>query len=479
MAQNNPLKIPNITEGIIRSAAITDVSSELSSVQEAVNVHYDRIGSTTVRNGLTAYSAVLSGSPISLGVWNNNTTQKLLAQVGNTVYAYSGGVWTSLGTNTTGGSAKVRYAQFIDYTYMVNGRTNDAVKSYDGSTYGTANTASLQKGDYISAGFDSRVWIGSAPENKVYYSDQIPVGSAMAGGTEFIYFSPGQGEFITGLYTYKKALLVFMQNSIFRIYGPDVSDPYPAYFVGTYSQESIVRAKDSLYFHHSTGFYRYSPNGEPQELSKRIKDIVEAIPRANYDDVFGWADDDNVYWHVGNVTIGSRTFRNLVVRYTLSSNNWTWYEYFNKQGSTRVLTSAVTYDDGVTLNRLVGVSDGNVANINTGNTDLGDTIFYDEIGRWYTIGELQSDLMEIKSMAGVGYGASGATLEAQIDQDDENTWRTVGTYSSDYVTMFNSIVDLPPFNRVRFRKRGVSFGTPPIFDAIEIQNVDKKGTKNQ
>jgi hypothetical protein len=87
--------------------------------------------------------------------------------------------------------------------------------------------------------------------------------------------------------------------------------------------------------------------------------------------------------------------------------------------------------------------------------------------------------MEIKSMAGIGYGASGAVLEAQIDQDDENKWRTIGTYSSDYVTMFNSIDDLPPFNRIRYRKRGVSTGAGPVFDAIEVGNVNKVGTKSQ
>lgn len=476
MAQNNPLKIPNITEGIIRSAAITDVSSELPSVQEAVNVNYDRLGSTTVRPGLTAYSAVLSGSPIGLGVWNNSSTEKLLAQVGNTIYAYSAGSWTSLGTN--GGTSRVRYAQFINYTYMVNGSSNDAMKSYDGTTYGTANTGTMPKGDFISGGFFNRLWSADKSNNTVSFSMATDYGDPLVFAGN-ITISLDDGQTITGLQLYKKALLVFMEDSIWRIYGPDIVDPYPAYFVGTYSQESIVRGKDSLYFHHSTGFYRYSPNGEPQELSKRIRDIVDAIPRANYDDVFGWADDDNVYWNVGNVTIGSRTFRNLVVRYSMSSNNWTWYEYFNKAGSTRTLTSAVVYDDGTTLNRLVGVSDGNVASTNLGTTDLGDPIFYDEIGRWYTIGELQSDLMEIKSMSGVGYGASGAVLEAQIDQDDENTWRTVGTYSSDYVTMFNSIVDLPPFNRIRFRKRGVSTGIGPIFDAIEIGNVNKVGTKNQ
>lgn len=473
----NQLKIPNPTEGIIRSAAVADIVSELSSVEKAVNVHYDRMGNTTVRPGLTAYSAALSGSPISLGVWNNSTSEKLLAQVGSDVYAYSGGAWSNVGSN--GSNAKIRYAQFIDYTYMVNGSGNDVVKSYDGSTFGTANTGSLQKGDYISAGFDSRVWIANAALNKVFYSDQIPIGNAMVGGTDFIYFSPGQGENITALKTYKKALLVFMQNAIFRIYGPDVSDPYPAYFVGTYSQESVVQAKDSLYFHHSTGFYRYSPNGEPQELSKRISDIVDAIPRANYDDVFGWADDDHLYWNVGNVTIGDVTFRNLVCRYTISSNAWTLYEYFNKAGSTRTLQNAITYDDGTTLNRLVGISDGNVVNVNQGETDLGDPIFFEEISRWFTIGDLQSETITIRSLSGISYFAGGTAFEVQIDNDKENVWRTAGTFEDKYVTYFNSIVDLPPFNRIRFRKRGTSIGNAPIFDSTEILNVRKSGTQQQ
>lgn len=477
MALNNPLKIPNPTEGIIRSSSVVDSSSEQSSVDEAVNVNYDRIGATTVRPGMTAYSAVLSGSPISIGVWNTDTTQKLLAQVGSTVYAYSGGSWSSIGTQSS--SAKIRYAQFIGYTYFVNGNGGDNVKSYDGTTFGTANTASLPKGDFINAGFDSRVWIANKAQNKVYYSDQIPVGSAMAGGTEFIYFSPGQGQSITALKTYKKALLVFMQNSIFRIYGPDVSDPYPAYFVGTYSQDSVVQAIDSLYFHHSSGFYRYNPTGEPQKLSKRIQDIVDAIPRSSYANVFGWTRDDYVYWHVGTVTVGGRTFKNMVLRFTISSNVWTIYEYFSKASSTRTLTCAITYDDGTDLNTLVGVSDGNVANVDKGTTDLGDEIFYDEIGRWYTVAELQSELVDINSMSGLAYGAAGAVLECRIDDDDANKWRIVGNYKNSYVSLFNSIADLPPLNRIRFRKRGVSSGTPPAFDAIEITNISKAGLKEQ
>lgn len=476
MAVNNPIKIPNPTEGIIRSAAITDVESEQSSVQDAVNVHYDRMGSTTVRKGLTVYSAVLAGSPKSLGVWNNATSGKLLAQVGTDVYAYSGGSWSNIGSNAS--NAKIRYAQFINYTYMVNGSGNDAMKSYDGTTFGTANTGGMPKADYIAGGFFNRLWSADASTNTISYSMATDYGDPLTLAGD-ITLSIDNGQNITGLKIFKKALLVFMEDSIWRIFGPDIADPYPAYFVGTYSQESVVQAKDSVYFHHSTGFYRYSESGEPQELSKRIKDIVDSIPRSNYDDIFGWADDDNVYWHVGQVTVEGRTYKNLVVRYTISSNVWTTYEYFNKNGSTRTLTCAITYDDNSALNRLVGVSDGNVANINTGNTDLGDAIFYDEVSRWFTIGELQAELIDIRQMSGISYGASGATLEAQIDQDNENVWRSIGTYNQDYVTMFNSIVDLPPFSRIRFRKSGVCSGSQPIFDTIEIVSINSSGLKSQ
>ena len=76
-------------------------------------------------------------------------------------------------------------------------------------------------------------------------------------------FSPQDGESITGLIRVPRALLLFKQNHIYRIYSATNIDPYPAYNVGTYSQESIVQTKDGVYFHHPSGFYHFSYDSQP------------------------------------------------------------------------------------------------------------------------------------------------------------------------------------------------------------------------
>lgn len=307
-----PIKIPNPIEGIIRTASIEDVMSEPASVQEAINVHFDRMGATTVRPGLTEYSAALPGPARYFTVWSTtnlatgNQNPQLMAQVGNTIYALIGGSWVSKGTNSTSG--KVRATQFINYTYFVNGNNGDVLKSYDGSTYGTGNTASMPKGDFISGGLEGRLWIADKNTNRIWYSDQTPTGTALANTitpypNNFLYFSPPSGQSITGMILYQRAMMVFMQDYIYRIYGATSYDAYPAYFVGTYSQESIVQAKDTIYFHSPNGFYRFTYDQQPQEISRRIIDIMQAIPRANYANIFGWQDFDHVYWALSLIHI--------------------------------------------------------------------------------------------------------------------------------------------------------------------------------
>src|ERR1035437_1906359 len=99
MALSNPVPIPNPTEGIIRTGAIEDVVSQQNSVQEGLNVHYDRMGATTVRPGVTAYTALLSGSGADyLGAWSSTQgiSPKLLAQDGLDIKAWDGTSWTTI-----------------------------------------------------------------------------------------------------------------------------------------------------------------------------------------------------------------------------------------------------------------------------------------------------------------------------------------------------------------------------------------------
>lgn len=468
--------IPNPTEGMIRSAAVEDYVSDEASVQESLNMHFDRIGATTVRPGVTAYTAAaLSAFATGYHQWTQAGTSNrlLIAQDGLAIKKLSGGSWSTIHTNAVAG--RVRSSQMNNTTFFVNGNAGDNPASYDGTTY-TSGVASLPKGDYINSGFEKRVWVGNKASGKVFYTDQIPFGDPVTGGAEFIYFNAENGQAMTGLFQAQKALLVFYPDNIFRIYGATSSDPYPAYFVGTYSQESIVKGKDGLYFHHSSGFYKFQYDGQPQEISRKVIDFVQAIPRSAYDNVFGWTDEDHVYWHVGNLTVDGIQYKNVVFRYTISSQMWTIYSYFSKESSTKTLTAAFIYDDGSNLTRIVGVNDGVTAVINSGTTDLGDPIFYNNISRWMSMTKAQSRYQNLKSIAVTHINGAGAILEAQVDKDIEDKWTFIGDYDEKYVTLFQSVnTNLNAFNRVRFRTRGTSTGTSPIFGTMEIINYEDLG----
>lgn len=468
--------IPNPTEGMIRSAAVEDYVSDEASVQESLNMHFDRIGATTVRPGVTAYtSAALSAFATGYHQWTQagTTNRQLIAQDGLDIKKLSGGSWSTIHTNTVAG--RVRSSQMNNTTFFVNGNAGDNPASYDGTTY-TSGVASLPKGDYINSGFEKRVWVGDKSSGKVFYTDQIPFGTAVTGGSEFIYFNAENGQAMTGLFQAQKALLVFYPDNIFRIYGATSSDPYPAYFVGTYSQESIVKGKDGLYFHHSSGFYKFQYDGQPQEISRKVIDFVQAIPRSAYDNVFGWTDEDHVYWHVGNLTVGSVSYKNVVFRYTISSQMWTIYSYFSAASSTKTIKTAFVYDDGTNLNRLIGINNGVTATVNSGTTDLGDPIFFNNISRWISFTKMQSRYQNIKSLAVTHINGAGAILEAQVDKDIEDKWICIGDYDEKYVTLFQSVnTNLNAFNRVRFRTRGTSTGTSPIFGTMEVINYEDLG----
>lgn len=468
--------IPNPTEGMIRSAAVEDYVSDEASVQESLNMHFDRIGAITVRPGVSAYTAAaLSAFATGYHQWTDtaNNTRKLLAQDGTKLKVLSGGSWSDVHTFVS--SNRIRSSQFLNFTFFCNGNGGDTPGYYNGSTF-TSGIGSLPKCDYINSGFDFRLWGADKVTNKIYYTERYIVGSPITGGTDFLQITPEMGQSITALYQSQKALLVFSQDNIFRIYGATSQDAYPAYYVGTYSQESIVKAKDGLYFHHSSGFYKFQYDGQPQEISRKVLDFVQAIPRSAYENIFGWTDEDHVYWHVGNLTLEGTTYKNVVFRYTISAQMWTIYSYFSGESSTKTLTTAFVYDDGTNLNRLVGVSNGVTAVVNSGTTDLGEPIFYNNISRWITFNKMQSEYQQLKSIAVTHINGAGAQLEAQVDKDISDKWTSLGTYDERYVTLFQSVnTNLNPFNRVRFRTSGYSTGTSPIFGTMEVINYEDLG----
>jgi hypothetical protein len=472
------IKIPYPTEGVIRSAQLNDTVTPENSVQLAINMNFDRVGAMQTRPGVATYATQRGGSVTSFGTLSIlGSTKALFAQVGTDISAWNGVAWTSVRTTTV--TTKARYSQWLNRTWMCNGSAGDAVMTSNGGAFATTDVpATFPKVDFIQAGFDGRVWGADASKDALYYTDIVqfngtsyttPLTFNLA--TNFIqWLSPQDGESMTAIYRVPKALLVFKQNHIYRVYSTSSVDAYPAYNVGTYSQESIVQAKDGLYFHHSSGFYKFAYDGQPVEISRRIIDFVKAIPRTSYENITGiWDGFDAVEWSIGSVTVEGVTYTNCVARYSISTQVWTIYDY---AGNTN--TAMIRYDDGTNLNSLVGTASGRVGLLDSGTTDFGSAIYYEMIDRWRSFTEMYSKSKNISGMMLSSENGAGTILQYQTEKTPANVWTDIDTVKDEYDALFPN-ANTDDFNNIRLRFRGNSTGTPMLFHGIEILSIQDKG----
>ena len=452
---------------MVREAAVDSPLSPPDSVEFSLNLHGDSIGAVKLRKGLTLLGAQVSAGNTIRGIGNyrNNagTTYRALAHMGTNTYAYNGSTWSSVRSSLVAGS-RARFTNFVDYTFMVNGNgsSGDVLKTYDGSTFGTTNAASLPKGDCIE-NYRSRIWVADNSVDKLYYSDVVTTSNTITGGTSFLQISPADGEKIRGLKRTSRALLVFKENHIYRVFNINSTDPDPSINRGTYSQESIIESKSGIHYHHPTGFYDYVDGGEQKEISRPIIDIIQAVPRSYYDSICGWEDEDHLYWSIGDITLGGIAFSNIVCVKTLSTENWTVYSYGSE------IRSAGLYDSGTSLIQLVGDDAGNVLQFNTGTSDNGTPIFYDLQSHWLYFSQVRTSEKSFTELATLHENAQGGNLEYQLDTDAGNKWRSIGTIRHS-LSQQNS-VNAQNFNRIRFRFYGNSTGTPFTFRGWELLNL--------
>lgn len=473
MADTLPLS--QFQSGVVREAAVDEALAPLDSVEWAVNLHFDRLGAVQTRSGLTLLGAGMGSAPVlGMGFYRNNagTVYAGLAKVNTDVYANTGAGWSSVRSGLTA-SSKARFTNFVDYTFMVNGNGNEACRTWGGSgSFGSTNVASLPAGDFIE-NFRSRIWVADSSDDKVYYSDVVNTDNTITGGTSFLQISPADGEKLSGLIRSSGALLAFKQNHIYRIYDTDSTDPDPEINRGTYSQESIIEGKDGIYYHHPTGFYKFVNGPRQEEISRPILDIVQAIPRSSYENIAGWADDDHLYWSIGDITLDGVAFANLVVRRTISTQVWTVYSYPTQ------IRSSVLYDSGTTLGPILGDESGTVFTFDSGTSDNGSAIFYDLVTHWYYFTPNKGVEKRFTELAVLHENMHGAQIAYQIDSENQkktnNVWRPLQSIDKDIYTVMSC--NTPNFLRIRFRLSGNTTGSVATFRGLEILDLVTHGLR--
>ncbi len=457
-------------------------------------------GDPFAATALTMQSSVSGPNDEILTIWGNPNTgvgtaaffkpygnvvngRWLYAGAGTKVYNTSSTTWVQRRAGLAQVS-KPRYAQYLNYIWMVNGNSmigGDPIATSNGGNFGTDLVpANFPGGDFIQAGFEGRVWVANKTTGVIYYTDIVqfipPATYVLTYNSSVNFISqltPQSGQEITAMYTVPRALLVFTEDSIFRIYGATSVDAYPAYNVGTFSQESIIETKTGIFFHHSSGFYQFDYGSQPVEVSRRIIDFVKAIPRSYYSSIEGvWDGFDNVEWAVGPVTVEGVTFTNCVLRYTISTQVWTVYDY-----PVNIITAMIYYDDGTTINHLMGTSaaaGGKTGALDTGVTDFGVGFYYEFIDRWRSFTEFYYQIKQISGISVYSENAAGANLSYQVQKSGPNAWEPLDTVTEENNSLFPN-AQTEDFDVLRLRLAGNTKGVPIVVHGIELLSLNIKG----
>ena len=448
-----------------------------SAVSWAINMHFDRIGAATVREGVTIVGAQLVDNVNILGLHQfldtgTGTNDRLIAATTTTWKALVSGTWTNKRTGLTTG-LKARFTNFVDLVFGVNG--TDAMQSWDGGAgnFSTTNVTSAPAAAFID-NFRTRVWAAKTSGNpsRLFYSTVADGSGAITWdtATQYIDIAPGDGEDITGIKKFGSYLYVFKNSNTYRIFSINQSEPDPLITLGTYSQESVVVAKDGMYWHHPSGIFRLAKGGtSPTEISRPIYDIIKNISLSNYSEIAGWSDDDHVYFSVGDITVYGLTLSNVVIRWTISSEIWTIYKYGTK------FLVGTTYNDGTTLNRVVGDNDGSVHLFNSGTSDNGVDIIYEFETRWHNITGSRLDYKTISRIGAMHEGLVGGNFGWRNGYMNRLEIQPIGQLAKQD-SIFNSLQI--EGNRIKLSIRGSSSAGAGVFQGWQLMDVVNQGVKD-
>lgn len=510
-----------ISEGVIQKEVLSHYVAPQTAVDFAENFHNDAIGWMTTRRPFVRRSS-FSGhitAPVSCLLTNNlilSDTALLYWQDGRDLW-YQRAISSNSNqqiTNFFATTTKNRFDVLDGHVLMTNAGGANTVYFHDGGSNGTANTTptviftnSSSTGmpgniDLISAGFSGRIWCSDSGASgaRVYYSDVLPLGWDTLPGTfpatsqgKYITINPNNGDKVTGFARTQNILCVFTQNGIFRIYNTQSVDNTPVANVGAFQQEAIVKTRVGFFFYHPSGVFKLNNDGTVQELSKKIYDFIKRIPAANQPNVFGWCDNDHVYFSVGTNIPGYQTDKKYYIRYTISTQVCTIFSTYNLDitcASSTYLTKLSTVASGSpsgtdanttetwfpatyllgTVNSTGTAFTWDVFDFNTESSaiegDGGDPVFSGgTVGQpifcnfrthWKTMGK-EAHIYKVNGIGFPHENAAGFMVQYQIDNDPEGYWRTLGSLDDNYMTLFREF-ESDEFNRIRFQVTGRTKG---------------------
>jgi len=209
----------------------------------------------------------------------------------------------------------------------------------------------------------------------------------------------------------------------------DGSSTFPEDLIrqGVYSQDCVCSGKEMAFLINTKGMWATN-GGYPIRISKPVQDFIEAIPGANWPNVYIWSDDEYVYAFIGDITIGLESHTNVVLKYNIGQESWDVRSYGN---SFRIFGQYV--DSNGISQIMFGDTDGQILQMNTGFTDFASS----PIPITYSLEsqDLEFGSRGLKKNISVTHllteGISGGSALIRKNSSDPKEWKSFGKILSD------------------------------------------------
>lgn len=281
------------------------------------NLEFVEGGAVRKRMGYTAVGTGLSNVIKGIGSYMSETANYPISSDGGTLKKYQAGTWSALsGGVTLDPTANITFTSLFQKTYGWDGVNGGIV--FDGSTVSRPGTmpkakfSVIYKGYHVAAGVPGqpfRLYLAPPKEPSRFTrlnppADPNDVGlnnaTEVPGATVFtgddtpraIDINKNDGQKVTGLGFFQDVLIVFKENSIYQLYfnssnGFVVERISASY--GAVCHGAIASVENDCYFLTDQGVFvlgnepNYYAAIRTNELSSRVKTLIEQINPANYE----------------------------------------------------------------------------------------------------------------------------------------------------------------------------------------------------
>ena len=391
------------------------------------NVDLSRPGILRKAQGYTQLGSATGGDgPKGAFVFDSEDGTSTLYKVGSTVEKYASGWSEVTGVSVTGlsglnhglmyintGTGLGSGAEsFVERVYFSAG-LDTPLKYTDGSSVGEVADIYAKHLEV----YKSRLYLGNVKQSVKTYPSRIIYSDVSSDVFSSESYVDDFGEPITALKEYSGSLFVFSEDKLAAYDGYKLQT-IPGNF-GTTSSHTVQTAKGRLLWYNRSGVYMYAGGDTPQNISKRVQDWVEAIsdPHAV---TAGIDAEDRYNLYIGDVTVDSVSYEDVVLRYDLSLNAWDIlpdrpFKYWLRQRS-----------GGIYKIYASDVDDDKMWQVNEGKTLNGATIVSEWVSSKLDMG--QPDTVKNFYEAYVVFKPSGASefMSLQYRLDGATGWSKIG-----------------------------------------------------